>query len=243
MKRIGVLAALALTVAAFPACAKDKLIEPHMHIVPDGSGEKRVALTLDACSGGVDMRIISALIDNEIPATLFITRKWLRRNSEAAGLLKAHADLFEFEDHGAEHVPPVIGSEKPYGLKPAGTPQAVLDEVLGGAKAVDEAFGGHSHWYRGATALYTPDAIRLIEKAGYRIGGFSVNGDLGASASEKRTDADIERAKDGDVIISHMNQPKRVSGPGVVKGVLALKKRGFQFVRLDQVELVSDEPH
>lgn len=211
-----------------------------MHIAPDGAGQKRVALTLDACSGDVDMRIVDALIENRIPATLFITRKWLNRNAKAARLLKAHSDLFEFEDHGAEHVPPVIGPEKPYGLKPAGTPRAVLEEVLGGAKAVDESFGGHSHWYRGATALYTPDAIDLIEKAGYRIGGFSLNGDFGASTSAKTADRNIERAKDGDIIISHVNQPRRASGPGVVKGVLALKKKGFKFVRLDQVEVVGE---
>ena len=233
------LSASIVLAAGLPVLATDKLLEPHMHIVPDGSGLKRVALTLDACSGGADMRIIDALIARKIPATLFLTRRWLDANPEAAALLNRHAELFEFEDHGAEHVPAVIGSEKPYGIAPAGTPDAVLAEVLGGAKAVDSAFGAHSHWYRGATALYTADAIQLIEQAGFSIGGFSLNGDFGASASAAVTEKNIAAAKDGDVIIAHMNQPRRASGPGVVAGVLDLQKTGFSFVRLDEVEIVD----
>jgi hypothetical protein len=35
------------------------------------------------------------------------------------------------------------------------------------------------------------------------------------------------------VVISHINQPHRASGEGVAQGVLALKRRGVRFVRLD----------
>ena len=42
-------------------------------------------------------------------------------------------------------------------------------------------------------------------------------------------------ARDGDVIIGHINQPKRSSGAGLTAGILALKTKGFTFVRLDDV--------
>ena len=51
-------------VAGLPA----GLVEPHMHFVPTGTAPQ-VAVTLDACMGDVDMRILTALITNRIAAT------------------------------------------------------------------------------------------------------------------------------------------------------------------------------
>ncbi|EBX4817111.1 polysaccharide deacetylase, partial [Salmonella enterica subsp. enterica serovar Newport] len=53
---------------------------------------------------------------------------------------------------------------------------------------------------------------------------------LGASVVAKR----IAAARDGDVIIAHVNQPKKSSGAGVVKGIEALKARNVRFVKLSQ---------
>ncbi len=75
-----------------------------------GSADAKVAaLTLDACDGGFDADLIGFLIGNRIVATIFATKKWLDRNSAAVELLKAHSDLFDIENHGANHVPAVIG--------------------------------------------------------------------------------------------------------------------------------------
>jgi peptidoglycan/xylan/chitin deacetylase (PgdA/CDA1 family) len=219
---------------ASPALAKTHLIEPHMHIVAVGTAPE-VALTLDACMGAADMRIIDALIDNKVPATIFATRRWLVHNPQVVHVLVSNTDLFEIEDHGAEHIPAVIGTEKPYGIAPAGTANAVFNEVIGGAQAVQAATSLAPKWYRGATALYSKDAIALINTMGFKIGGFSLNGDLGASASPKVAEARIAAARSGDVIISHVNQPTRGSGAGVVAGVLDLKARGYKFVRLEDV--------
>ncbi len=42
-------------------------------VVPEGA-PRTVALTLDACSGGVDMRIIDTLLEQSVPATIFVSR-------------------------------------------------------------------------------------------------------------------------------------------------------------------------
>ena len=233
------LGALALVLSLAPALA-GSLVEPHMRIAKGGAAGPQVALTLDACSGSVDMRILDALIEHRIPATLFLTGRWIANNPEAVALLGKHADLFDFENHGAEHVPAVIGDEKPYGITPAGTPEAVMAEVDGGAASILAALGAKTDWYRDATALYSPAAIDMIEQNGFRIAGFSLNGDAGASFSAETTAKSISGAKDGDVIIAHMNQPTREAGTGVVAGVLALKEKGFRFVRLDAVEVIGD---
>lgn len=232
MRRL--LTALAVILAFAPATSAGNLLEPSLSFAP-GSGAPRVAVTLDACMGGVDRRILDVLVRERIPATLFVTARWMSGNAEASAILAAHPDLFEIEDHGRNHVPAVTGSEKPYGITPAGTLAAVDDEVLGGAQAILAGFGRQPTWFRGATALYTPDAMEEITKLGYRVAGFSLNADFGASATAKVAQSRIEAARDGDVIIAHINQPSRAAGEGIAKGLKTLKQNGYTFLRLDQL--------
>jgi peptidoglycan/xylan/chitin deacetylase (PgdA/CDA1 family) len=208
-----------------------------MRFVP--AGAPQVALTLDACMGETDMRILEPLIDEAIPATIFATQRWLEHNAAAIRLLRRHKDLFVIENHGARHVPAVIGSERPYGLAPAGTAEAVIAEVRGGAAAITAAFGTVPTWYRDATALYSVDAMTLVGALGFGIAGFSLNGDFGASASAEAAHRRIAGALSGDVVIAHLNQPHRAAGAGVIAGILALKAKGFGFVHLDAVTMVA----
>ncbi len=146
-----------------------------------------------------------------------------------------HPDLFEIENHGAEHIPPVVGTEPVYGIKPAGTIEAVAAEVVGGYRAILDATGRQSHWYRGATARYSPEALTLLAQFGLEVAGYSVNGDFGASATANQAKAQILTTHDGDVILAHMNHPEKEAGVGIVEGILALQAAGYTFVRLDQV--------
>ena len=79
----------------------------------------------------------------------------------------------------------------------------------------------------------------LIGDLGFRIGGFSLNGDIGASVSAPTAYQRISAAKSGDVIISHINQPTRPAGAGVIAGILALKARGFAFRHLDEINVTA----
>jgi peptidoglycan/xylan/chitin deacetylase (PgdA/CDA1 family) len=115
----------------------------------------------------------------------------------------------------------------------------VFAEVLGGQQAVTDAFGATPGWYRDASALYTADAMRLIGSMGQRIAGFSLNGDIGASVSAETARARISAARSGDVIISHINQPGRPAGAGVIAGILALKARSYRFVHLDDLPITA----
>lgn len=213
----------------------DTLREPRLTIVPGGPERPQVALTLDACMGETDMRILSTLIDNQIPATIFVTARWLAKNEAAVKVFLAHPELFELENHGDQHIPAVLGDKPVYGIKPAGTLEAVASEVEGGQAALLHAAGVQSHWYRDATAVYSPEAVALVRHLGLKIAGYSLNGDQGASLLAATAAHRISNAHDGDVIIAHINQPKRSSGGGVAEGILALKARGFTFVRLEDV--------
>lgn len=217
-----------------PAHAAPALVEPSLHLDPSPTSP-RVALTLDACDGATDQRILSALIENGIPATIFVTAKWVKRNAASLATMRTHPDLFEIEDHGGRHVPAIDRPGTVYGLRNAGSPENVATEVESGAAAYAAAGGQEEKWFRGATAKYSPSAIRLIRHLGFKIAGYSVNGDGGSLLSARETERRVTSAKDGDVIIAHINQPTHAAGEGLVKGLLALRSKGFSFVRLRDV--------
>lgn len=227
---------------AIPATASpnQRLTEPKLTISQVKDEGPTVALTFDACMGKVDDRILSTLIDNRIPSTIFVTARWLKHNAAAFAVMRANPDLFEIEDHGENHVPAIDVPMTVFGIKTAGSPGAVAAEVEGGAKAIMAAGGERPVWFRGATAKYTPSVIAQIQSLGYRVAGYSINGDSGSLLGASGVARQYHRAKDGDVIISHINQPTHEAGEGVVKGILDLKARGFRFVRLkDRTEPLS----
>jgi len=232
-------ALLALAALAAPAGAAGPLVEPSLTIPPGGHHGPRVALTLDACQGQADERILKALIANRVPATIFTTGRWLRRNPDALAAILAHPALFEIENHGERHVPAIDRPLTVYGLEAAGSPAAVGREIEDGANTIAVLTGHRPTWFRGAAAKYTAGSIILVSSLGFRLAGYSIAADGGARLGREATAHRIARARDGDVILAHVNQPLRPAGLGVIDGILALKTRGFAFVRLDQVALPS----
>ncbi len=233
-----------LAMACFSCCvawAQTQPTEIHDRIAQTGvSANKRVALTLDACSGAIDDDLVRFLIRNRIPATLFATKKWLDKNAKGVALLKAHLDLFDIEDHGENHIPAVIGAgRKAYGIPGEPDMLHLRKEVIEGAKAIENATGVPPHWYRGATAEYDQAAADEIRRMGYKIAGFSVNADAGATLKKADIIARLHRVQGGDVIIAHMNKPASDTAEGLAVGLLDILRRGLVFVRLDEVELVE----
>ena len=236
---------LPILAASFASAAEPVPVELHQRLeLAPGNEQRIVALTLDACGGGFDKDLAQFLIDRRIPATIFATRLWIRRNAEALALLKANADLFDIEDHGANHIPAVIGVDrKVYGIVGVADIMHLQREVSGGADAIKSATGNAPHWYRGATGEYDPQALKAIEAMGYKIAGFSVNADSGASLPKSQIVARLKKVKSGDIIIAHINKPASETAAGLAEGLLILVDKGFRFVRLDdkEVHVIPDE--
>ncbi|MDE8348355.1 MAG: polysaccharide deacetylase family protein [Acidocella sp.] len=213
------------------------LLEPQLRLTNTNSppNSRTVALTFDACPGHFDHRIADTLVRYNIPATIFVTGLWLRGNPQGLAYLLARPDIFTLENHGAQHLPPILGGGKIFGLTSAGTPAAIRAEVQNGAAAITAATGRAPGWYRGAAAIYSPQAIPLIEALGFGIGGYSLSADAGASLPHNVVAQRMENARDGDVIIGHINQPKRDSGAGIAAGLVALHNSGTRFVRLNEL--------
>lgn len=245
MKPLLAFMVLAAMLVPLFAAAEQRIVEIHDQLTPQAEGSKRIALTLDACSGKFDDQLIGFLIRKRIPATIFATKKWLNQNPFGLSVIKAHLDLFDVEDHGEKHIPAVIGSgRRVYGIP--GEPDVIhlRREVTEGARAIEEATGIAPHWYRDATGEYDAQSIEEIGKLGYKIAGFSVNADNGATLKKHTIEKRLEHVKASDVIIAHMNRPASDSAEGLAAGIDYLLKAGFVFVRLDQVDLkeMSEKP-
>ena len=227
--------------SSLAAAADGQPVELHQELsLPAGVTDKVVALTLDACGGGFDADLANFLIEHRIQATIFATRRWIRRNPDALATLKAHADLFDIEDHGANHVPAVVGADRSvYGLAGVANLKQLRREVSGGADAVKAATGIAPRWYRGATGEYDPEALKAIEAMGYRVAGFSVNADSGATLSQKQIVARLKKVRSGDIIIAHVNKPSSDTAKGLAEGLQRLLDQGFRFVKLSDSQVQS----
>lgn len=223
---------VSIAILVSPVLCQAGTVEPVLHITKGPASKPQVALTLDLCMGDTDHRIFDVLINRNIKATFFVTARWLRRNADIVEKIRSRPDLFEVANHGANHIPAIDNQPTIYGLKTAGSLKAVCKEVDGGQKALVAAGFAPSRWYRDASARYSPDALKLIGNMGYKIAGFSLNADIGASLAATSVEKRISAAKNGDVIIAHMNQPRRLSGEGVAEGVMALQEKGFTFLKL-----------
>ncbi|HEV2186875.1 MAG TPA: polysaccharide deacetylase family protein [Stellaceae bacterium] len=238
LSRRAVLAApalLPLALARGAAAAAEEPVEPRMRLANPPPDRLTVALTLDACPGAFDERIAAALVESAIPATIFVTELWLRRNPAGAAFLLAHRDLFGIENHGERHIPPVLGERSIFGIPVAGDLATVRREVIEGATAVTATTAAASRWYRAATGYYSPSAMVAIQDLGFAIAGYSLNADIGASLPARAVADRIAGATSGEIIVAHINQPERPSGAGVVAGMRELQRRGASFLRLDQL--------
>ena len=223
-----------LAAAAFVA-RRDPWVEPLFRRAVSDDGPKRVALTFDACPGGFDARIATALAAANAKATIFLTGTWMRRNPAGLALFLDRPDLFALENHGMRHVAPVLGRASMFGVTLAGTMEAIREEVESGANAIREETDARTSWYRGATGRYSPEAIPEIVRLNHRIAAWTLNADQGASLPAESVAARMRRARDGDVIIGHINQPARSSGAGIARGIVALREAGFAFAHLDEL--------
>lgn len=223
---------------AAPAQAESPRTLALHHRLADTGGEPLVALTLDACGGHYDGDLIDSLVKLRVPATIFVTKKWIARNKAGMAALRAHPDLFQIENHGADHLPAVLGKDaQVHGLNAVGTAEALQRELEGGADAIAGTGAARPRWYRGATARYDGQALKEIARLGYRVAGFSVNADVGATLPRRAIVQHLLAVRAGDIVIAHMNKPDSDTAEALQEALPVLLARGVRFVKLEAREV------
>ncbi|MDD3365286.1 MAG: polysaccharide deacetylase family protein, partial [Syntrophomonas sp.] len=149
--------------------------------------QKVLALTFDACGGstrsnGYDASLIDYLEKMQIPATLFISGKWIDANPKIF-LNLAHNELFEIGNHGLNHLPCSVTGKSAYSIKGTGSVAEVTQEIESNGIKIKSLTGREPHFYRSGTNYYDEVAVALARDLGYTTVGYSVLGDAGATYS------------------------------------------------------------
>ncbi|MDL2272928.1 polysaccharide deacetylase family protein, partial [Desulfovibrio sp. OttesenSCG-928-I05] len=166
-------------------------------------------------------------------ATIFVTSIWLRANRDAAAELAADP-LFSIQAHGAAHKPASVSGRKAYGIRGTGSVTELVEEVEGNARAIEAITGKRPRWYRSGTAHYDATAVAVIHRMGFRIAGFSRNGDEGATLPPDGVRDRILAANDRDIILCHVNRPRSGTAKGLRAALPALLDAGVIFVFLPE---------
>lgn len=202
--------------------------------------QKVLALTLDACGSakgkGIDQKLIDFLVQEQIPATLFINARWIDANPALFRQLAAEP-IFEIANHGMWHKPASINGRSVYGIDGTRDIRELVEEIELNARKIEEITGKRPRLYRSGTAYYDELAVKISNDLGHEVAGFAVLGDAGATYTAAQVRSALLTSKPGDVIIAHMNHPEAGTGPGIMAAVPELRKRGFRFVKMSEFPL------
>jgi len=199
--------------------------------------EKKIAFTFDACGGingsGFDEELITFLVKEKIPATLFVTGSWILKNQSVFQSL-CRQPLFEIENHGLTHHPCTVGPASKYGVKGTGGISAGIDEIELNARLIESYTQKKPAYYRPATVYTDEGCMALVKDLNEEVAGYSVlSGDAVAGTSAETIKQNIlKNSKPGSIVIMHMNHPAWNGLEALQEAVPALRKQGYQFVTL-----------
>lgn len=196
---------------------------------------KQMAVTFDACGGpgnnDIDEALLNLLISQQIPATLFLNKRWIEANPGRAAQLAANP-LFELANHGVAHKPLSVNGRAAYEIAGTRSPQEAVDEVWANHERLTTLLGKPPRFFRAGTAHYDDVAVAIVNELGERPVGFSINADYGATASSAQVQKAMKAAAPGAISLAHMHRPNSGTAVGMTAALPTLRSAGFTFVHL-----------
>lgn len=195
------------------------------------TAERVVALTFDACEGHgkpafFDRAIVDYLQAEKLPATIFVTGLFAQRNR--ADLMElSRSSLIEIENHSFAH---------PQHMERL-SPERVRAEIDDTDRLVEEIAGRRPAFFRFPAGNYDPATLASVEQSGHKVVHWSwESGDPAAGLAPERLKSWVlSKTRPGDILIFHVNGRAPATGKALPAMVAELKRRGFRFVRLDEV--------
>lgn len=198
--------------------------------------ENIIFFTFDACGGknkgnGYDSSLIGLLIKENVPSTLFISGRWIEKNTALFKSLNKNP-IFEIENHGFYHKPLSVSKRSIYGVDATNSISGVFDEIILNENLFKKYINKKPGFFRSGTAYYDDISIKIANDLGYKIIGFNIIGDSGATFSKEQIISACKKIKKGDIIIFHFNRPDGYTFEALKEIIPELKKQGFIFKKL-----------
>jgi peptidoglycan/xylan/chitin deacetylase (PgdA/CDA1 family) len=202
--------------------------------IPPENGRRVLYLTLNLSGGGYNAELVQWLADNNIPATFFVSVRWLlpERDTPARPYQFQQIyknPLFRVENHGWQLLPASSNGKRAYGIRGTESLSALADEVLVAQTVLKNASDRRnlSTWYRAAGARYDSLAVRyILDSLNYKIAGFAVSDAGGTLSGDQLYDAMI-RAESGAIfsITANLAFHNADAFDGFKRAITELRKR------------------
>jgi peptidoglycan/xylan/chitin deacetylase (PgdA/CDA1 family) len=197
--------------------------------------EPVIALTFDACAtrkqaNGFDRPIFDILARDKIPATLFLSGRWVETHPRAAKLIAA-ADFIELGNHTYSHPRLTLMRQERMHFQIARTNEIIRQKMGRPALTLRPPAGA---WDATVLKTATEEHVPLVLWS-------IVSGDVGGHVPAARMVRTVlEQAKPGAIIIFHINKRApftKLALPGIIAG---LREKGFRFVTVSQLLALPD---
>jgi peptidoglycan/xylan/chitin deacetylase (PgdA/CDA1 family) len=193
---------------------------------------QKIALTFDACPTGrpeeYDEKVIELLVKEKVPATLFLSGRWVEKNIEKTKFL-ASQPQFEIANHGFWH-PHMLEKDDERIIRELSRTQTLIKKVTGNAP----------QYFRPPYGEVDERVAKLVRKAGLTTIQYDLpSGDPDPGLSAARIARIVLRdAKGGSIVVFHMNGNGVHTAGALPEIISGLRKKGFLLVTVG--ELLKD---
>ena len=185
--------------------------------------KKLIALSFDACANlkrsRYEERITDILVETKTPATLFLGGKWMEEEPEATKRLASYP-FFELASHTFLH---------PH-LKEL-SDERIRQELRWTQQIMFSLTGRQPTCFRPPYGEYDDRVVRIASEMGLTTVEFDLaSGDPDSSISKERlVDYVSSMARNGSVIVMHINHGGWHTAEALPEIIARLRKRGFSF--------------
>ena len=184
----------------------------------------KIALTFDACptarSDEYDEKVIDVLLAEKVPATLFMSGRWVEKNPEKTKFL-ASQPQFEIAAHSYYH-PHMVEKDNERVLRELKRTQALIKKVTGKTP----------HYFRPPFGECDDRVAQLAAETGLVTIQYDIaSGDADPNLSTQRIARSVLRdARGGSIIVFHMNRNGMHTAEVLPVIISGLRQKGFTFV-------------
>ena len=190
---------------------------------------KKIALTFDACPTGrddeYDEQVIAVLLREKVPATLFLSGRWVEKNEERTKDLASHPE-FEIANHAYWH-PHLLEKDD----------ERVKRELLRTQTIIRKTTGKRPKYFRPPYGEVDDRVAAIAREAGLITIQYDIpSGDPDEELSGRRIIRSVLReARGGSIIVFHMNRNGVHTAEVLPEIINGLRKNGYELVTVGEM--------
>ena len=194
-----------------------------------------VALTFDACAtrkqaNGFDRKVFEILARDQIPATLYLSGRWVERHPSAAKAIAA-APWLELGNHTYSHLRMTLVRK-----------DRMRMQIQRTNKILEKRIGRPALSLRPPAGAWNATVVKVANQEHLPVILWNVvSGDAGGHVPPARMDRTVlDEAKPGAIIIFHINKRAPFTKKALPDIIAGLRDKGFRFVTVSQLLALPD---